>query len=502
MSGDEVQKLLGGYATGTLTPEERTALFEAALEDQTLFDQLAKEQPLQELLSDSAVRAQLLAALDTAPAPWYRRWASWGLPALVTAAIVAGVAVWRVNENHARPAEVAQVAQPAASSAAPQSAAPPAREEPAEAAPERRTPSPANEAKTKAARDTPPQDKDKGAEARFGAPAGGVVGGIGGILGGAPSAAPSPPPPPVAAPSNTPLLLPQAPTGAGNRFVPAAPPAQKTEATLARALNGTVRDASGAPISGADVQVFAAGTNVRLADTKTGNSGEFFASAGAGSYRVEINANGFLPYRRDAVQADPSGQNPLAVTLQLGAAAETVVVTAADSTVVPQTSQQSQPTPLVYRQQQAQQAQAGAALARTAAIAGLVGARPGASVKVLRQQPDGKPAEVRPDDLRVGDRLILEITPAANGFLTLMESGTTLVNREHVEAGKPFDVPPIPLTAAGVRQFTAFLDATAPAAGGGGGRGGAVRADLEKKKETSANDALSSAPIPIRITVK
>jgi len=44
MSRDEVQKLLGGYATGTLTPEEQQALFAAALEDQELFDALAHEQ--------------------------------------------------------------------------------------------------------------------------------------------------------------------------------------------------------------------------------------------------------------------------------------------------------------------------------------------------------------------------------------------------------------------------------------------------------------------------
>jgi len=34
MTPDEARKLLGGYATGSLTEAERTALFEAALEDQ------------------------------------------------------------------------------------------------------------------------------------------------------------------------------------------------------------------------------------------------------------------------------------------------------------------------------------------------------------------------------------------------------------------------------------------------------------------------------------
>ena len=34
MNRDAIQKLLGGYATGTLTPEEQQALFAAALDDQ------------------------------------------------------------------------------------------------------------------------------------------------------------------------------------------------------------------------------------------------------------------------------------------------------------------------------------------------------------------------------------------------------------------------------------------------------------------------------------
>ena len=52
MSREEIQKLLGGYATDTLSEAERRALFEAALEDQELFDALAKEQALREVFED------------------------------------------------------------------------------------------------------------------------------------------------------------------------------------------------------------------------------------------------------------------------------------------------------------------------------------------------------------------------------------------------------------------------------------------------------------------
>ena len=74
MSRDDIHKLLGGYATGTLTPEEQQALFEAALDDQDLFDALAREQSLRDLLRDPAAKAQVLAALDERPWRWYQGW--------------------------------------------------------------------------------------------------------------------------------------------------------------------------------------------------------------------------------------------------------------------------------------------------------------------------------------------------------------------------------------------------------------------------------------------
>ncbi len=100
MSPEDIKKLLGGYATGTLTAEEQQALFAAALEDQELFDTLAREQTLRDVLSDPASRAPLLTALDT-PArrtfhfwEWLRRPAVAGL-AVAGVAGIAVVAVWQ-----------------------------------------------------------------------------------------------------------------------------------------------------------------------------------------------------------------------------------------------------------------------------------------------------------------------------------------------------------------------------------------------------------------------
>jgi len=63
MSEHDVEKLLGGFAADTLTPEERHALYNAALLDQRLFDTLADEQALKELLNDPAVRRRLIEEL-------------------------------------------------------------------------------------------------------------------------------------------------------------------------------------------------------------------------------------------------------------------------------------------------------------------------------------------------------------------------------------------------------------------------------------------------------
>ncbi len=110
MNREEIHKLLGGYATGTLTPQEQEALFAAALEDQELFDALAAEQPLRDLLRDPAARGRLAAALEEPRQPWYHVWwrPALALGGMAALAILAVVALREKPES--RPAvEVAQV---------------------------------------------------------------------------------------------------------------------------------------------------------------------------------------------------------------------------------------------------------------------------------------------------------------------------------------------------------------------------------------------------------
>jgi hypothetical protein len=63
------EHLLGGYATNTLTDQEKRQLFEAALHDQTLFDALADEEALKAMLADPEARHRILASLRTKEHP-------------------------------------------------------------------------------------------------------------------------------------------------------------------------------------------------------------------------------------------------------------------------------------------------------------------------------------------------------------------------------------------------------------------------------------------------
>src|SRR5438105_15014997 len=90
MMDAQMERLLGGYATNTLTDAERQALFEAALDDQELFNALQDEQALRDLLDDSASRRMIERAVNQPkPEPargWFVRPWVWGLAGCAAAA--------------------------------------------------------------------------------------------------------------------------------------------------------------------------------------------------------------------------------------------------------------------------------------------------------------------------------------------------------------------------------------------------------------------------------
>jgi len=121
MTPDEARKLLGGYATGSLSEAERTALFHAALEDQDLFDELAGEQVLKEVLDEPGARQRLIAALEPRR---HRAWLWITAAATVALAVVIGIVVSDKTPPVEPPQQIAQVLKPPEPAAAPE--APPA----------------------------------------------------------------------------------------------------------------------------------------------------------------------------------------------------------------------------------------------------------------------------------------------------------------------------------------------------------------------------------------
>jgi len=126
MAEHQLEKLLGGFAADTLTPEERRQLFTAAMQDQQLFNALADEQALKELLTNPAVRRRLLQSLsDTTAAPaggsaswldWFRRPANLALAGgLATAvfAVVLGTKIYQDSVQQATRSAATEALQPA-----------------------------------------------------------------------------------------------------------------------------------------------------------------------------------------------------------------------------------------------------------------------------------------------------------------------------------------------------------------------------------------------------
>jgi hypothetical protein len=115
MTDEDIRKLLGGYATNTLSEEEQKALYEAALQDDKLFAALADEHALREMLDDPQARAALLRAVAPPPVSHdaARRWL---VPVSIAASVlvIASVVFVFNRPNDLPKTEIARtVAQPA-----------------------------------------------------------------------------------------------------------------------------------------------------------------------------------------------------------------------------------------------------------------------------------------------------------------------------------------------------------------------------------------------------
>ncbi|MEO5924806.1 MAG: hypothetical protein ABIR70_13370 [Bryobacteraceae bacterium] len=110
MTRDEARKLLSGYATGSLTELERQLLFDAALEDQDLYEELAAEQELKELIELPGAKQRLIAALGPEPeAVKTILWWPWAAGAIALASVTLALWITRPPTVEA-PVQVAVVA--------------------------------------------------------------------------------------------------------------------------------------------------------------------------------------------------------------------------------------------------------------------------------------------------------------------------------------------------------------------------------------------------------
>ena len=110
-------------------------------------------------------------------------------------------------------------------------------------------------------------------------------------------------------------------------------------ASVGGSISGTIKDPSGAAISGASVALLNINTGVRQTTT-TGSRGTYsFPVLPVGNYALEVNVAGFNPYRRSGIALDIDSIVVLDVTLQVGERSEQVTVSQSAASLETNSSQ-------------------------------------------------------------------------------------------------------------------------------------------------------------------
>jgi hypothetical protein len=315
----DLEKLLGAYAAGTLTPEERRVLFEAALTDQALFDMLADEEVLRDTLADPVCRERVRLALVGQPPTvfesldlWMRRHPVWALATALTTAVLIFVVVAQTGAFRPPPPASRQVAmnrKPALPSLAvpaqPQKPAPPQRA----IRPPKPTaaPSVVNSAPRAAAPLPQLAERERGFAAppavrpKPAAPAGALASGIQPqersreqLIAQAP---PPPPPPPSAAAGGSVGAATSAAASAPSRFAASAEMAKARNAVADRAARAVqAKEAFEGKVKGETALGLRYTLVRRLPGDKTADvpPDTAFASGEPVTLRVEVDRSGYL----------------------------------------------------------------------------------------------------------------------------------------------------------------------------------------------------------------
>ena len=91
---------------------------------------------------------------------------------------------------------------------------------------------------------------------------------------------------------------------------------------------GRVTDSSGSVVPGAGVQIANIETGVTLKGATNGEGNYFFSFLIPGMYRVTAEREGFKRIVRDGIEVNVNARLELNLTLEIGALADTVTVTA------------------------------------------------------------------------------------------------------------------------------------------------------------------------------
>jgi TolB-like protein len=356
MTPERVRELLGGLATGILTPEERQTLFEAALHDQALFNEVADELEFAAFLQSPDTRTQLANRIEVGPEPSRRSWLlrpAW----MALTGTFAAITILYVALSHRpglleKPVETQQqtspteappppVLQPSAAPAPATTPSQPARRE----APKTGAPKTIVQEKPKIlaqevgaapappaqpAQDRPvvadktaPRDEAPAPTAGRKKEAGSAVGGI------APQAARNSfraitPVPPAGLPS----VAPPAPAAP----VPAPVLAEKAPATAS--LEGTVHDAAGAVVPHAFIDILNTTTQASI-HTSTDTSGHFSASSlpAGGPYQITVQSPGFRATQQSGIMLAANQPAHTDLQLEVGSVANSVTITGVASTI-------------------------------------------------------------------------------------------------------------------------------------------------------------------------
>jgi hypothetical protein len=93
-------------------------------------------------------------------------------------------------------------------------------------------------------------------------------------------------------------------------------------------ISGTVKDASGAAIAGAEVSLTSTGTGAKQTFTTDQNGSYSFLNLNPGGYTVDVDKTGFKRFKRDSIDVQVQQSARIDATLEVGADTQTVEVTA------------------------------------------------------------------------------------------------------------------------------------------------------------------------------